>query len=88
MAVCGLSKQIIDVRVGATSNPTWIPLGSSHRTPDVAMKTESSSSSMAKEIFEYTVKREREINSLQRNGEEGKNLSFFTLLQCLFACLE
>ena len=29
MAVCGLSKQIIDVRVGATSNPTWIPLGSS-----------------------------------------------------------
>ena len=42
MAVCGLSKQIIDVRVGATSNPTWIPLGSSerasHRTPDVAMK--------------------------------------------------
>ena len=33
MAVCGLSKQIIDVRVGATSNPTWIPLGSGEYPP-------------------------------------------------------
>ena len=37
MAVCGLSKQIIDVRVGATSNPTWIPLGSSERATALQM---------------------------------------------------